>query len=83
MGLVLVLRIYGALLGAIDSLPLVSGLLELTGVIWLARFGATNLVRSSERQALLSGLQRRWKAFSATAELTRCGQCPWSWRKAG
>ncbi|MGB7566113.1 MAG: CAAD domain-containing protein [Prochlorococcaceae cyanobacterium] len=63
VGLVLVLRIYGALLGAIDSLPLVSGLLELTGVIWLARFGATNLVRSSERQALLSGLQRRWKAF--------------------
>jgi hypothetical protein len=63
VGLVLVLRIYGALLGAIDSLPLVPGLLELTGVIWLARFAATNLVRSSERQKLLSGLQRRWKAF--------------------
>lgn len=63
MGLVLVLRVYGALLGAIDSLPLVSGLLELVGVIWLARFAATNLVRSSERQRLLGGLQRRWKAF--------------------
>ena len=66
LGLVLVLRVYGALLGAIDSLPLVSGLLELTGVIWLARFAATNLVRSSERQRLLGGLQRRWKAFFGT-----------------
>lgn len=63
LGLVLVLRVYGALLGAIDSLPLLPGLLELAGVIWLARFAINNLVRSSERQALISTLQRRWKAF--------------------
>ncbi|MCP9850734.1 CAAD domain-containing protein [Cyanobium sp. Morenito 9A2] len=63
LALVLVLRVYGALLGAIDSLPLVGGLLELTGVIWLARFGVTHLVRSRDRQALLSELQQRWNAF--------------------
>jgi hypothetical protein len=63
VGVLLVLRVYAALLGAIDSLPLVPGLLELTGVLWLARFGANNLVRSGDRQKILSQLQQRWNAF--------------------
>ena len=63
VGVLLVLRVYAALLGAIDSLPLVPGLLELTGVVWLARFGATNLVRSGDRNTILSQLQQRWNAF--------------------
>ncbi|MEI6829043.1 MAG: CAAD domain-containing protein [Synechococcaceae cyanobacterium ELA445] len=63
VGVLLVLRVYAALLGAIDSLPLVPGLLELTGVVWLARFGATNLVRSGDRNKILSQLQQRWNAF--------------------
>lgn len=63
VALVLLLRIYAALLGAIDSLPLVPGLLELAGVIWLGRFALTHLVRSSDRQMLLTSWQQRWAAF--------------------
>lgn len=63
LAIVVVLRIYGALLGAIDSLPLVPGLLELAGVIWLSRFAATRLVRSSDRQELIAELQQRWQSF--------------------
>ncbi|MDM7936440.1 MAG: CAAD domain-containing protein [Cyanobium sp. CZS 48M] len=63
VALLLLLRIYAALLGAIESLPLVPGLLELAGVIWLGRFGLTHLVRSSDRQTLLASWQQRWAAF--------------------
>jgi hypothetical protein len=63
IGLLLVLRIYTALLGVIDSLPLVPGLLELVGVITVVRFGLTRLVRSSDRQQVIANLQSRWKAF--------------------
>ena len=63
VGLLLVLRIYSALLGALDSLPLVPGLLELAGVVWVVRFGVPKLLRSSERERLLGGLNQRWKAF--------------------
>ena len=63
VGLLLVLRVYSAVLGALDSLPLVPGLLELAGVVWTVRFGVPKLLRSSERERLLSGLSNRWKAF--------------------
>lgn len=63
LALVLVLRLYGAVIGAIDSLPLLPGLLELAGVIWLSRFAATRLVRSSDRQELIASLEQRWRAF--------------------
>ena len=52
-----------ALLGAIESLPLVPGLLELVGVIWLVRKGVPKLVRNSEREQLISGLRQRWQSF--------------------
>lgn len=61
--LLLLLRIYAALLGAIESLPLVPGLLELAGVIWLSRFVLTRLVRSSDRQTLLASWRERWASF--------------------
>lgn len=61
--LLVVLRIYTALLGAIEGLPLVPGLLELVGVIWLARHGMPRLVRTSERQQLIDALNQRWQAF--------------------
>jgi hypothetical protein len=54
---------YGAVIGTIDHLPLVPGLLELVGVIAVGRFAATRLVRSQERQALIRQLGDRWKAF--------------------
>ena len=63
VGLLLVLRVYSAVLGALDSLPLVPGLLELAGVVWTVRYGVPKLLRSSERDRLLSGLSNRWKAF--------------------
>jgi len=59
----LVLRVYSALLGALDSLPLVPGLLELVGLIWVLRYGVPRLVRNSERAQLVSGLKSRWQAF--------------------
>lgn len=63
VGLLLVLRVYSAVLGALESLPLVPGLLELAGVVWTVRYGVPKLLRSSERERLLSGLSSRWKAF--------------------
>ncbi|MEX1324410.1 MAG: CAAD domain-containing protein [Synechococcaceae cyanobacterium] len=60
----LVLRVYAGLLAAINSLPLVPGLLELVGVIWTVRYGVPRLIRRSEREQLLDGLQRRWRSFS-------------------
>ena len=62
-GLLVVLRVYSALLAAIDSLPLIPGLLELVGVIWAVRFGVPKLVQRSQRQHLISSLQQRWDSF--------------------
>lgn len=59
----LVLRVYGALIDAIDSIPLLPGLLELVGVVWVLRYGVPRLVRSSDRQQLANGLRSRWEAF--------------------
>ena len=59
----MVLRVYGALINAIDSTPLLPGLLELVGVVWVVRFGVPRLLRSSDRQQLVDGVRRRWQAF--------------------
>ena len=59
----LVLRLYASLLGALNGLPLVPGLLELVGVIWLLRQGLPKLLRSSERRELVAGLKQRWESF--------------------
>lgn len=61
--ILMVLRVYGALIGALEGIPLLPGLLELVGVIWILRFGVPRLVRSSDRQALVDGLRSRWQAF--------------------
>ncbi|MEY4746237.1 MAG: hypothetical protein RLZZ274_1962 [Cyanobacteriota bacterium] len=67
VGLLLVVRVYSAVLGALDSLPLVPGLLELAGVVWTVRYGIPKLLRSSERERLLGGLSQSWKAFRGKA----------------
>ncbi|NDC34445.1 MAG: hypothetical protein EBZ51_03430 [Synechococcaceae bacterium WB9_2_112] len=59
----IVLKVYGALVGTIDSVPLMGGLLELVGVIWLSRFAVERLLRRSDRQQLLDGLETRWRRF--------------------
>ena len=63
IAVLLVLRIYNALLAVIEGLPLLPGLLELVGVIAVVRFSVTRLVRTEERQQLIQGLQQRWKSF--------------------
>ncbi|MEB3333170.1 MAG: CAAD domain-containing protein [Synechococcaceae cyanobacterium] len=63
IGLVLLLRLYSGVIGTIDSLPLVPGLLELVGVIAFLRFCLTRLVRTSERERLLADWSRRWQEF--------------------
>jgi len=63
IGLLLVLRIYGALLGVVESLPLLPGLLELVGVISVVRFSLTRLVKSDDRHQVIDGLKQRWSSF--------------------
>jgi hypothetical protein len=57
------LRLYGALIDTLDSLPLVPRLLQLVGVIVLVQFSVTNLVRTSDRDRLISSWQQRWSTF--------------------
>ncbi|MEB3200981.1 MAG: CAAD domain-containing protein [Synechococcaceae cyanobacterium] len=58
-----VLRLYGALLGTLAGLPLVPRLLQLVGLGALVQFSVANLLRSRDRQALLSSWSQRWTAF--------------------
>ena len=57
------LRLYGALIDTLDSLPLVPRLFQLVGVIVLVKFSLTNLVRTSDRERLISAWQQRWASF--------------------
>jgi len=63
IGVLLVLRVYSALLGVVESLPLLPGLLELVGVISVVRFSLTRLVKSSDRHEVIDGLKQRWSSF--------------------
>jgi len=57
------LRLYGALLDTLGDLPLLPRLLQLAGLIALLRFSLTRLVRSSERERILSSWRQRWNDF--------------------
>lgn len=61
---VLALRLYARVIGTLDGIPIVSGLLELTGLIYLVWFSATRLVRTSERERVLAAWKERWESFS-------------------
>jgi len=61
---ILALRLYARLVGTLDSIPLLSGLLELTGLIYLLWFSATRLARTQERERVFADWKRRWQAFS-------------------
>jgi hypothetical protein len=63
VGVLMVLKVYAGVMGTLQSLPLLPGLLELVGVITLGRFAASNLVHSSDRQALLERWNARWESF--------------------
>lgn len=57
------LRVYATLVTTIDAIPLVSGLLELAGLITVLQFSTTRLLRSSDRQQVLDQLRNRWLDF--------------------
>jgi len=63
IAVLVVLRIYSSLLGVLESLPLLPGLLELVGVISVVRFSLTRLVKSSDRHEVIDGLKQRWSSF--------------------
>lgn len=66
LGILLVLKLYGALLASLDDLPLLPRLLQLVGLIALLRFSLTRLTRSSDRKVILNDWKRRWDAFSGS-----------------
>lgn len=57
---IVVLQIYSGILNTIAQLPLAPRLLELAGLIWVARFAFQNLIRSSDRKQALGGLRTLW-----------------------
>lgn len=64
LALLLALRLYAQVVGTIDRIPVISGLLELTGLIYVLWFSATRLVRTSERERVLADWKQRWQSFS-------------------
>ena len=56
----LVATVYSGVLSTINSIPLVPGLLELAGVIWLVNFALRNLIRNSDRDKLIKGASSTW-----------------------
>lgn len=60
---VLALRVYATVVSTIDAIPLVSGLLELAGLITVVQFCFTRLLRSSDRQEVLGQWRKRWLDF--------------------
>jgi len=63
MGVILVLRLYSTAVNALDAIPVVSGLLELAGLIAVIRFMLTRLVRSSDRRQVLDQWTGLWRNF--------------------
>jgi hypothetical protein len=60
---VVLLRLYSALLDTLSDLPLLPRLLQLVGLLSVAQFGLTRLVRSSERERMLTSWRQRWNDF--------------------
>jgi len=61
LGALFVLRLCTGVLGALEGIPLLPGLLELAALAWIARHGAPTLLRSQERKALIDQLSQRWQ----------------------
>ncbi|MFZ9973509.1 MAG: CAAD domain-containing protein, partial [Vulcanococcus sp.] len=63
IAVLLVLRVYSAVLGVLESIPLLPGLLELAGLVAVVQFSLTRLVRSNDRREVIVGLKQRWQSF--------------------
>ena len=66
--LVIFVRIYGGILSTIESVPLAPSLFELAGILWLSWFSITRLIRSEDRQDVISRVRTRWEAFRGTTD---------------
>ena len=53
-------QVYSGVLNIIDSIPLVPGLLELAGLIWLVNFALRNLIRNSDRDKFIESARLTW-----------------------
>ena len=62
--LIIVLRIYSGIISTIDNIPVISGLLELAGLIWIINFLLRNMIRSSDRKTVISDLKSRWSSVT-------------------
>ena len=60
----LVATVYSGVLSTINSIPLVPGLLELAGVIWLVNFALRNLIRNSDRDNFIKGARSTWTSVT-------------------
>lgn len=63
LAVLILLKVYGALLETIASVPLLGGLLELAGLVWLTRFAFGHLLRRDDRNQTLASLAERWRRF--------------------
>jgi hypothetical protein len=63
IAVLLVLRVYSAVLGVLESIPLLPGLLELAGLVAVVQFSLTRLVRSNDRREVIQGVKQRWQSF--------------------
>jgi hypothetical protein len=63
IGAFLALQLYATVVSTIDGIPLVSGLLELTGLIALGNFGLTKMIKTTEREQVVANWKRRWQTF--------------------
>ena len=61
--LLVALRVYSGILETIAKVPLAPGLLELAGILWVVWFSTTRLIRTQERQKVITGLQNTWQSF--------------------
>ena len=66
--LVIFVRIYGGILSTIESVPLAPSLFELAGILWLTWFSITRLIRSEDRQDVISRVRTRWEDFRGTTD---------------
>ena len=68
LALLLVLRLLGSVLGALDGVPLLPRLLQLVGLIWIGLYSSRNLVRSDSRQQLLAKAEGVWSSVVGRAD---------------
>ena len=61
LGALVALRLYAGVLGALEGVPLLAGLLELTALVWIVRHGAPALLRREERRTLVDQIDQRWQ----------------------